>query len=385
MTQTRGIDWNLDSGSKDEDTHFAFLLAGKGKGWQNALAVILLALATFSVMLVLINSIFGGMDSWVRRPVFLAAGCVYVFLVYPLGRKSWNDTLNIFFLVDVVLIVGLIFCGAYVVSNFEAIASPYAKNDVTFLFVGTFFIIAVLEATRRCLGLAVVAVPAVFMIHALYADYFPGFLRAPGVSWNQLVDITVNIDTLFGIAIEIMVGILALFMLFGAILMETKVAAFFISLANAMAGHRVGGPAKVAVVASGFLATISGSAVGNVATVGVITIPLMKRAGYSPETAGGIEACASNGGHITPPVMGLVAFLIAGTIGMSYGELCLRASVSAALYFFAVYLAVDLWAKKEKLPRLDKSTMPVFSEVLKEGGILLIPVALIIDRACARL
>jgi len=378
MNRKRGIDWSLEGNSDEEISQFNFLLSRKGKPWQNVVAVCCLALAVASVMLVLMNSLFGGMESWIRRSVFLVGGCIYVFILYPLGRKHWSSPLNAYSIIDLVFIIGLVLSEIYVIVNFESIASPYVRNDPLFTIVGSFLIVAVLEATRRCLSLVVVIVPLVFIVHALYADYFPGILKAPGVEWAQLVDITVNIDTLFGIAMEVMVGILGLFMLFGALLMETRVAAFFISLANSISGHRVGGPAKVAVVASGFLATISGSAVGNVATTGVITIPLMKKVGYSPETAGGIEACASNGGHITPPVMGLVAFLIAGTIGMRYGELALRATIPALLYFYAVYLAVDLWAKKEKLPRIPRDDLPRSMEVMREGGVLLVPVVMII-------
>lgn len=378
MNRVRGVDWSLAGEPEEEDSPFRFLLRGKGRAWQRAIAVLCMAISVAAVLLILANTAFGGMESWIRRSAFLTGGCIYVFLCYPAGRRRWNAPLNAWFLVDLAFIAGLVYAQFYVINHYEQIASPFSKGDPVWTVVGTFLIVAVLETTRRCFGFGVALVPIIFIVHALYASRFPGMLRAPDVEWAQLVDITVNIDTLFGVAMEVMVSELGLFMLFGALLMQTKVAAFFISLANSVAGHRIGGPAKVAVVSSGFLATISGSSVGNVATVGPVTIPLMKRVGYKPEVAGGIEACASNGGHITPPVMGLVAFMIAGTIGMGYGELALRSTIPALLYFYAVYLAVDLTAKKEKLPRLPRDGLPDSSVVLREGVVLLAPIVLIV-------
>lgn len=374
MSEGKGIDWELGKHAEQEETKFAFLVSSQGNRIQNFVALICLALATFCVIFVLGNSIFGGMENWIRRSVFLSAGLIYVFLSYPLGRARWNEKLNWFFAVDLALMISVIITQIYIMMNYKAIADPTIVNTKVFTLMGSMMVLAVLEATRRCLSPVVVLVPGFFMLHALFAEYFPGrVFGGPSVPWRHLIDATVNVDTLFGFAMEIMVSMLGLFMIFGTILMKTNVASFFISFANALTGHTTGGPAKVSVISSGLMATISGSPTSNVVTTGVVTIPLMKRLGYSPSIAGGIEACASNGGHIMPPVMGLVAFLIAGIIGMEYGELAARAVLPACLYFLSVLIFVDVWARKKKLQTLDRADLPDLAYVLKEGWILFLP------------
>ena len=180
------------------------------------------------------------------------------------------------------------------------------------LWLGSIMILLVLETTRRAVGIPMVIVTLFFIVHALYANYFFGFLYGPPTSFTKYIDIVfLRTEGIFGIPISVAATYIVLFIVFGAILIRTGAGRLFIDLAIALTGHRTGGPAKASVVASAFLGTVSGSAVANVVTTGSFTIPLMKRLGYRAKFAGAVEAAASSGGQFMPPVMGAVAFIMA--------------------------------------------------------------------------
>ena len=171
-----------------------------------------------------------------------------------------------------------------------------------------------------------VAITSFFIIHALYANYFFGLFYGPPVRFGKFIDtLFMSSDGIFGIPLYVCATYITLFIIFGALLIRTNAGRFFIELAVSLTGHRVGGPAKAAAVASGFMGTVSGSAVANVVTTGSFTIPLMSKVGYRPKFAAAVEACASSGGQITPPIMGAAAFIIAEFIGVPYTQIIVAA------------------------------------------------------------
>ena len=184
-------------------------------------------------------------------------------------------------------------------------------------------------------------------------------------------------DGIFGIPLYVCATYITLFIIFGALLIRTNAGRFFIELAVSLTGHRIGGPAKAAAVASGFMGTVSGSAVANVVTTGSFTIPLMSKVGYRPKFAAAVEACASSGGQITPPIMGAAAFIIAEFIGVPYTQIIIAAAIPALLYFATIYFMVHLEAEKG-VGRLSKANLPNFFEVFKRGWYLLLALAVLV-------
>jgi len=236
------------------------------------------------------------------------------------------------------------------------------------MYMGLVLVVLVLDATRRAVGWIMVAITSFFIIQTIYSDYFFGFLYGPPTPWMRFIDIQfVRTDGIFGIPLLVVSTYILLFILFGGILIRSGAGRFFIDLAVALTGHRTGGPAKASVVASAFLGTVSGSATANVVTTGSFTIPMMKRLGYRPIFAAAVEACASSGGQITPPIMGAAAFIIAEFMGVSYLAVIVAAVVPAFLYFATIYFMVHLEADKHGIAKIPKDELPGFFPVLRRG------------------
>jgi len=247
------------------------------------------------------------------------------------------------------------------------------------IWAGTILILLLLEATRRVVGWAMVIIASFFLIQTAFSDHFFGILYGPPNSWFTILDyIFMRENGIYGIPIMVMSTYIFLFILFGSILIRSGAGRFFISLALSLTGHRVGGPAKASIVSSALMATVSGSAVANVVTTGSFTIPLMKKVGYRPYFAGAVEACASSGGQIMPPVMGAAAFIIAEFLAVPYLKVCVGALVPATLYFFSIFVMVHFEAKKKGLSALPKADLPNFRQEIKRGGHLLLAILVII-------
>jgi TRAP transporter 4TM/12TM fusion protein len=257
----------------------------------------------------------------------------------------------------------------------------WRRGDLTNLdiWVGTIMIFLLLEATRRVVGWAMVIIASFFLIQTRFSDHFFGILYGPPNDWFTIIDyIFMRENGIFGIPIMVMATYIFLFILFGSFLIRSGAGRFFINLALALTGHRVGGPAKASILSSALMATVSGSAVANVVTTGSFTIPLMKKVGYRPYFAGAVEACASSGGQIMPPVMGAAAFIIAEFLAVPYLEVCAAALVPSVLYFFSIFVMVHFEAVKTGLGSLPKADLPDFGEELKRGGHLLLAILVII-------
>ncbi|WP_235026962.1 TRAP transporter permease [Cognatazoarcus halotolerans] len=247
------------------------------------------------------------------------------------------------------------------------------------LFVGGITVLLVFEATRRVIGFALPLICSLFLAYALFGEYLPGELGHRGYALSQVIDqLGFGTEGIYGIPIYVSSSYIFLFILFGTFLEQAGMIRLFTDVALGTVGHTRGGPAKVAVVSSGLMGTISGSGVANVVTTGQFTIPLMKKFGYRAEFAGGVEATSSMGGQIMPPVMGAVAFIMAETIGVPYVDICLAAAIPAALYFFTAFWMVHLEAGRAGLMGMPKAECPDAWAAVKRDWHLLLPLVVLV-------
>jgi TRAP transporter 4TM/12TM fusion protein len=262
----------------------------------------------------------------------------------------------------------------YVTTRFPT-AHPLSPLDMV---VGTVVVLLVLEATRRTLGPALPILCLLFIAYGLLGPWMPGPLRHKGLTYEILVDQTVfTTEGLFGIPLGVAASYVILFIIFGAFLEKSGAGQFFMHLANAVAGAQRGGPGKVSVVSSSLFGTISGSAVANVMVDGWLTIPMMKRTGFKPEAAAAIEATASTGGQIMPPVMGAASFVMAEFLGVPYWHVMVAAAIPALFYYGALFAAIHFNASRAGLRGLPKEELPRLRDVLWSHGHLLAPVVVI--------
>ena len=321
----------------------------------------------------------GSLEAHAFRSTHLCFVLVLCFLLRPLGRRSWTAPKNKWFAVDMLLVVLVVAVQVYTLWDLDAFIQR--RGDLTDLdiWAGTVFLILLLEATRRAVGWAMVCIAGFFIVQTAFSDYFFGMLYGPPSSWFTMMDyLFMRENGIFGIPIMVMATYIFLFILFGAILVRSGAGRFFINVALALTGSKTGGPAKAAVVSSCLMASVSGSAVANVVTTGSFTIPLMKSIGYRPYFAGAVEACASSGGQIMPPVMGAAAFIIAEFLNVPYLKVALAALVPALIYFFSIFVMVHFEARKRQLSTIEPSELPNLKEELKRGGHLFISILVII-------
>ncbi len=299
-----------------------------------------------------------------------------VFLLVPPTKRASRSKLPWY---DLLLgLGGLVGC-LYISINFEAIIGWRMEITSGELVLGIITILVVLEAARRTIGLTITIIAAAFLLYAKFGYIMPGFLFCRGydVSWI-ISNMYFWPEGLFGLVIHITSTIIVVFIIFAAFLQASGAAQFFIDISMSLAGHLRGGPAKVAVIASSLFGTMCGSAVANTASTGMITIPLMKRTGYKPQMAGAIEAVASTGGQLMPPVMGAAAFVMAEFLGMSYWSVCIAAFVPALLYYLATFIIVHIEAVKEGIAGLPRESLPSFKKTLAKGWIYLVPLIILI-------
>ena len=265
-------------------------------------------------------------------------------------------------------------CYEYITTRFPT-AHPLSALDMV---VGTVVVLLVLEATRRTLGPALPVLCVIFVVYGLAGPWLPGPLRHKGLTYEILIDQTVfTSEGLFGIPLGVAASYVILFIIFGAFLEKSGAGQFFMHLANAVAGAQRGGPGKVAVISSSLFGTISGSAVANVMVDGWLTIPMMKRTGFKPEAAAAIEATASTGGQIMPPVMGAASFVMAEFLGIPYWHVMVAAAIPAIFYYVALFAAIHFNASRAGLRGLPRDELPRLGDVLWSQGHLLAPVVVI--------
>ena len=307
-----------------------------------------------------------------ERASFVGMIVLLVFLNFPVSRRQ-PKKVNFIPWYDIVL-MGLGFVSyLYFVINYRAIINRGIMLTPLEVWLGVIGILVTLEACRRAVGLPIVIVASVFIIYAmtqksLHMNVYNLFYTADGI---------------IGTPIRACLNFIVLFVIFGAFLEKTGITQFFIELANSIAGASSGGPAKVAVISSALCGMVSGSSVGNTVTTGSVTIPMMKKTGYKPEFAGAVEAAASTGGQIMPPIMGAAAFLMVEYVTMpdvtvSYGYIALRAILPAVLYFAGIFIMVHLEARKDALVGIPKEKLPKFWPLFLRNGFLLLPLVALV-------
>jgi len=306
----------------------------------------------------------------------MALALAVVFLSVRLNRSEDGRVP----LYDIVLALISIVTLFYVAANFLWLRDEGGLGGNTDLgiAIGAVLMVLILDGLRRSAGYIMLIVAGIFVLYAPFGHLVPGPLVGAEVSLAKLaINMGFNTNALFGIPLQVGTTIVIMFILFGQVLMQAGGGAFFTDIAMATVGRRRGGAAKISVVASGLFGTISGTAVSNVVTTGIITIPLMQRSGYRATHAGAIEAIASTGGQFMPPIMGAAAFLMAETLEIPYGDIVIAAIVPSLLYYFAVFIQVDLIAAKEDITFVDDN-MPRPVDVLKDGWHFILPFAVLI-------
>ncbi|ABO51713.1 TRAP transporter, 4TM/12TM fusion protein [Desulforamulus reducens MI-1] len=338
------------------------------------LAVTVLAIV-FSLFQ-LYTAVYGVLDAQIQRAIHLSFGLALVYLLYP-ARKSWSRSKLHWF--DVLMAVAAVTTPLYIVISYKELVMRAGIVTSTDMLMGGLGILFVMEAARRVVGWPIVTVAILFLGYAFAGPYLPGAFAHQGATISGLVGhLYYTTEGIFGIPLGVSSTFIFLFILFGAYLEKTGLGKFFIDLANAIAGWASGGPAKVAVLSSGLMGTVSGSSVGNVAGTGSLTIPMMKKLGYKPEFAGAVEAAASTGGQLMPPIMGAAAFLMAEFVGTPYVNVVKAAALPALLYFTGIWIGVHLEAKKTGLKGIPRHQLPKVGVILKERGHLAIPLVVIV-------
>ena len=322
-------------------------------------------------------SAFGLLKEMWQRPIHLCFVLVLVFLLYPATSRSPKDRIPWY---DYLWAAVGAFVTLYMVTQFYGPMLERAGMPNTLdLAVGLLGIIVVLEATRRVSNPVLPVIVIVFLAYCYFGRYAPSLFQHRGYNFYRIINhMYLGTEGIFGTPLAVSSTFVFMFILFGSIVEQTGLGRYIIDLSMALAGWSAGGPAKVAVVSSGIMGTISGSSVANVCTTGMFTIPLMKSVGYQPHFAGAVEAVASTGGQIMPPVMGAAAFVMAQTVGISYVEVALAAVVPALLYYIAVIVQVHYEATRLGLKGLPRDRLPRLRTLLWERGHLLIPLVSII-------
>lgn len=343
------------------------------KGWLDILVRTLCVL--FSAFH-LYTAATGAFPPQIQRAVHLGFVLTLVYLLYPARTDGDRNSLAWY---DAILAVAGAWVCAYIVWNYDVMVLEAGPPDLSDLIHGGLAILLVLEATRRIVGLPIALVAVVFLLYAKFGAYIPGMLGHRGFSISRIVShMYLTTEGIFGMPLGVSATFVFLFVLFGAFLHSTGLGKFFIDLALGAAGRYVGGPAKVAVLASGFFGTISGSSVANTVSTGTFTIPLMKSVGYRGTFAGAVEAASSTGGQIMPPIMGAAAFIMAQFLGVGYLEIAKAALIPALLYYLAVGFMVHMEAKRLGLKGIPKERLPNPWHVLRESGYLLVPIMVLV-------
>ena len=336
-------------------------------------------IATLMSLYHLYAAAFGAPEAMMHRSIHLGFTLILVFLVTLTSESEKRKTK---FYSDVVLLILTLLSLGYIFLNYEYIVTryPYVDSLTPWDFVmGTVLTLILLEASRRLIGWALPVTAVVFLLYALFGQYLPGLMRHTGFSVDTIIDqLYLTTEGIFGIPLGVSATYVILFIIFGAFLEQSGTGQFFMDFATGLVGGSKGGPGKISCISSSLFGTISGSAVANVMVDGWLTIPLMKRTGFKDEFAAAVEATASTGGQIMPPVMGAAAFVIAEFTGIPYIDICKHALIPALLYYLALFMAIHFEATKTGLLGIPKEERPKLGSVIVAKGHLFLPLAVII-------
>lgn len=348
-----------------------------GNAQSNIVAWIEKAVFVISVLMGLFHlytAYTGTLEAWRQRSVHLTFVLI-IFLFGELAKKARTTKSHKNLTIPILLLVLAIAVSVFMYVDYWGISWREAEPNHLDRLFGTILIALILIAVQKSSGWPITIMVCAFILYALFGYVFPGRLGHRGLSYPHFIYYMFNSTYgIFGVPLGVAAIDIVMLIIFGAFIEKSGAGEFFIDLANSLTGRRLGGPAKAAVVASGFMGMISGSGVANAVTTGVFTIPLMKKTGYKPHFAAAVEAAASTGGMILPPVMASVAFLIAEFTKTPYRLVMLHCALPAILYFVAVYIMVHLEAVKTGLKPLDEMEIPKTKDVLLSRGYYLLPI-----------
>ncbi|MDA8228196.1 MAG: TRAP transporter permease [Desulfitobacterium hafniense] len=363
-------DIDTESIIKEADPEFRFRkMAGV---WGFLITVITLIWSLFQ----LYTSGFGLLESIKQRSIHLMFVLVLAFLLYPARKGAPKHRPTI---LDVILAGLSLFVNAYVVLKWNDIALRGGLLKESEYIIGAIGVLLVLEASRRVLGKELTIMGLVFLLYAKFGNHIPGVFNIRGYSWQRISEhMFWTPEGVFGVALGVSATYMFLFITFGAFLGGTGLSKLINDLSLSVAGHKPGGPAKVALLTTSFMGMINGSAVANAASTGAFTIPMMKNIGYRPVFAAGVEASGSVGGQIMPPVMGAAAFIMAEFLSIPYTTIIVAAIIPAVLYYTSIWIMVHVEAVKTGLQGLPKDQLPSVVQALKARGHMLIPVVILL-------
>lgn len=320
----------------------------------------------------LYTAAFGGPVTLVHRSLHVGMMLAMTFVMYPFCSKSDHKKPTI---VDWLLVILSFAAPVYIYTDYLGVVERAGNASNADMWMATLLVVLVLEASRRVSGNALSILSMIFILYGIFGRSMPSLFMHRGYDWLSLSNhFFANTEGIYGTSVDVAASYIFLFILFGCVMQKCGMGQFFNDIALALAGHTKGGPAKVSVIASGFLGSINGSAVANVVTTGAFTIPLMKKTGYSKEFAGAVESSASVGGQLLPPIMGAAAFIMAEMLSVKYSQIIVWAAIPALLYYLGIIIQVQLRASKDGLVGLPKDQLPKVGEVMKRQGHLVIPV-----------
>lgn len=330
-------------------------------------------LAAFSLWCIYVT-LFATFLEEIRLTSFMGLIILMGFLIYP--SKKGDQKVNHMPISDIIFMIVGVGSFFYFTFNVNQIINQGTRFTWFQIVIGILAILALIEVTRRCVGLPILIVAGVFIVYALaYGLTNPEFF---GRLRYLVRNLFYTKEGIFSTPVNVCSKYIVVFIIFGAFLERTGISNFFIDLANCIAGRFAGGPAKVSVISSALCGMVSGSSVGNTVTTGSVTIPMMKKTGYKPEFAGAVEATSSTGGQIMPPIMGAAAFLMADFVGVPYSSIIGRAILPAILYFAGIFISVHLEAKKLDLHGMPKEQLPKAKKLVKKIYLLLPLVMLVV-------
>ena len=325
---------------------------------------------------------FGAAAGIGQKAIHLGLVLIIFFLDY-LAKEDRKWYLKITDLFFIIASAGSLIYIMSIDSTIDLRSGVVYTYDIVF---GVLLVLALIEATRRSVGTSLAIVTGCFILYGFFGQYMPGFLAHVGMDLPRFISIVyLGTDGIYGTAIYASASYIVLFVILGAVFNETGVGDYFTKLASRAFGRFVGGPAKIAVVASGLFGSISGSAIANVIGTGTFTIPMMKKCGFEDEYAAAVEASASTGGQIMPPVMGATAFLIAEYLGIPYFDLVKAALIPAVLFYVAILMTVDLYARKHHISGVSEDELPTWKELGKTVYLILPLVYLIISMSVLKM
>ena len=341
----------------------------------------------FAILVTLYHLIFASglymPETLKHRSIHVGMILILAFMLYPATKKASRKVIAWY---DYVLMALAAAVPIYMCLDYVNIINRAGRPDMMDVIIGTILTLIVLEATRRVCGMALPIISIIFMIYSLMGTKqglipidIPGIFLHRGYTWQKLMShFFSNTEGIYGSSVNVASTYIFLFIAFGEVMNKCGMGQFFNDFANAIAGGTKGGPAKVAVVASGLLGMINGAAVAVVVTTGSFTIPLMKKSGYDDEFSGAVVATGSVGGQLMPPVMGAAAFIMADTLGMKYNELLISAAIPAVIYYMGILFQIQMRAEKQGMRGTPKDQLPKLSGVMKEYGHLALPIIFLV-------